>query len=189
MQNSNTVHAHPGSAAGDAMQNVEMGIPADSQVAVAYGYMTRAKQSLAHVTLDELEQTLPLPPNERILPLEDGEEYQYFLQVHTGPTSYSYSHVKCLVCRGYSTMASIMLRVGAEQTSDFRAEQSLGTAATLKCVVLLIGPSMSASRRNVVHVHRCYVMYTCYIKNETHTRYRYAIAPTSCLGCLTGTEQ
>ncbi len=63
------------------MQNVEVGIPADSQVAVACGYMTRAKQSLAHVTLDELEQTLPLPPDEKLLPLEDGEEYQYFLQV------------------------------------------------------------------------------------------------------------
>lgn len=99
MQNSITVHAHPGSAAGDAMQNVEMGIPADSQVAVACGYMTRAKQSLAHVTLDELEQTLPLPPNERILPLEDGEEYQYFLQVHIVQASYSYSHMKWLLCR------------------------------------------------------------------------------------------
>ncbi|KAL0054710.1 hypothetical protein WJX82_001301 [Trebouxia sp. C0006] len=47
--------------------------------------MTRAKQSLAHVTLDELEQTLPLPPDEKLLPLEDGEEYQYFLQaLNTG---------------------------------------------------------------------------------------------------------
>ena len=68
-------------AGSGTMQNVEVGIPADSQVAVACGYMTRAKQSLAHVTLDELEQTLPLPPDEKLLPLEDGEEYQYFLQV------------------------------------------------------------------------------------------------------------
>ena len=94
------MHSQPESAAGDAMQNVEMGIPADSQVAVACGYMTRAKQSLAHVTLDELEQTLPLPPHEKILPLEDGEEYQYFLQVHTCQASYSYSPMKRLLCRG-----------------------------------------------------------------------------------------
>lgn len=66
-----------------ALENVEIGIPADSQVAVACGYMTRAKQSLAHITLDELEQTLPLP-EEKLLPLEDGEEYQYFLQVRRG---------------------------------------------------------------------------------------------------------
>ena len=70
-------------SATDALQNVEIGIPADSQVAVACGYMTRAKQSLAHITLDELEQTLPLP-EEKLLPLEDGEEYQYFLQVRMG---------------------------------------------------------------------------------------------------------
>ena len=69
--------------ASDALQNIEIGIPADSQVAVACGYMTRAKQSLAHITLDELEQTLPLP-EEKLLPLEDGEEYQYFLQVCVG---------------------------------------------------------------------------------------------------------
>jgi len=82
MQRGNTaLQSEP--AGNDAMQNVEVGIPADSQVAVACGYMTRAKQSLAHVTLDELEQTLPLPPDEKLLPLEDGEEYQYFLQVST----------------------------------------------------------------------------------------------------------
>ena len=63
------------------LQHVEIGIPADSQVAKACGYMTRARQSLAHVTLDELEQTLPLPAEKEFLPLKDGEEYQYFLQV------------------------------------------------------------------------------------------------------------
>lgn len=73
-------HRQQPASASDALQNVEIGIPADSQVAVACGYMTRAKQSLAHITLDELEQTLPLP-EEKLLPLEDGEEYQYFLQV------------------------------------------------------------------------------------------------------------
>ncbi len=82
MQRGNTV-LQPEPAGNGATQNVEVGIPADSQVAVACGYMTRAKQSLAHVTLDELEQTLPLPPDEKLLPLEDGEEYQYFLQVST----------------------------------------------------------------------------------------------------------
>ena len=66
--------------ANTALQTVEIGIPADNQVAVACGYMTRAKHSLAHITLDELEQTLPLP-EEKLLPLEDGEEYQYFLEV------------------------------------------------------------------------------------------------------------
>lgn len=76
-------HQEQAAPAGDALQNVEIGIPADSQVAVACGYMTRAKQSLAHITLDELEQTLPLP-EEKLLPLEDGEEYQYFLQVCVG---------------------------------------------------------------------------------------------------------
>ncbi len=82
---SSTLHqlAQPAPAASYGLQNVEIGIPADSQVAVACGYMTRAKQSLAHVTLDELEQTLPLPPDETFLPLEDGEEYQYFLHVST----------------------------------------------------------------------------------------------------------
>lgn len=72
--------SHSGPAAHVALQNVEIGIPADSQVAKACGYMTRAKHSLAHITLDELEQTLPLPP-EKLLPLEDGEEYQFFLHV------------------------------------------------------------------------------------------------------------
>lgn len=76
------VHQHQQQtmSANSALQKVEIGIPADNQVAVACGYMTRAKQSLAHMTLDELEQTLPLP-EEKLLPLEDGEEYQYFLQV------------------------------------------------------------------------------------------------------------
>ena len=69
--------------ASTSLQNVEIGIPADNQVAVACGYMTRAKHSLAHITLDELEQTLPLP-DEKLLPLEDGEEYQYFLEVKAG---------------------------------------------------------------------------------------------------------
>ena len=76
-------HCQEPAPASDALQNVEIGIPADSQVAVACGYMTRAKQSLAHITLDELEQTLILP-EEKLLPLEDGEEYQYFLQVRMG---------------------------------------------------------------------------------------------------------
>ena len=72
--------AYPHPPADHGFGTVEIGIPADSQVAVACGYMTRAKHSLAHITLDELEQTLPLP-EEKMLPLEDGEEYQYFLQV------------------------------------------------------------------------------------------------------------
>ena len=76
-------HRQQPASASDALQNVEIGIPVDSQVAVACGYMTRAKQSLAHITLDELEQTLPLP-EEKLLPLEDAEEYQYFLQVRMG---------------------------------------------------------------------------------------------------------
>lgn len=42
-----------------------------------------------------------------------------------------------------------MLRVGAEQI----VEQSLSTAATLKFIMLLTEPSMSASRRNVIRVH------------------------------------
>ena len=77
----NQQQPHSQAAASSMAQDVEIGIPADSQVAKACGYMTRAKQSLAHMTLDELEETLPLPAEESILPLEDGEEYQYFLQV------------------------------------------------------------------------------------------------------------
>ena len=72
--------------ASSTLQNVEIGIPADDQVAVGCGYMTRAKHSLAHMTLDELEQTLPLP-EEKLLPLEDGEEYQYFLEVSMIPSA------------------------------------------------------------------------------------------------------
>lgn len=67
---------------GEQLQLVELGMPADSQV-VSYQYLTRAKHSLAHVTLDELEETLQLP-EEQLLPLEEGEEYENFLQVSVG---------------------------------------------------------------------------------------------------------
>jgi len=94
------IELQPEPAGSGAMQNVEVGIPADSQVAVACGYMTRAKQSLAHVTLDELEQTLPLPPDEKLLPLEDGEEYQYFLQVSIHASTPATKACLCFFCLG-----------------------------------------------------------------------------------------
>ena len=65
--------------AGKQLQTVELGLPADSQV-VSYEYFTRAKHSLAHVTIDELEEILQLP-EEQLLPLEEVDVYENFLEV------------------------------------------------------------------------------------------------------------
>lgn len=64
---------------GKQLQAEGLGMPADSQV-ISYQYLTRAKHSLAHITIDELEQNMPLP-NEQLIPLEEGEEYENFLEV------------------------------------------------------------------------------------------------------------
>lgn len=71
----------PQMAGQQQLQAVGLGMPADDQV-VSYQYLTRAKHSLAHVTIDELEQRMPLP-EEQLIPLEEGEEYENFLEVHT----------------------------------------------------------------------------------------------------------
>ena len=72
-------NALPQHMAGSQLQAVELGLPADSQV-VSYQYLTRAKHSLAHVTIDELEETLQLP-EEQLLPLEEVDVYENFLEV------------------------------------------------------------------------------------------------------------
>ena len=79
--------ALPQQVAGKELKTVELGMPADSQV-VSYQYLTRARHSLAHVTLDELEERLQLP-EEQLLPLEEGEEYENFLEARQSTHQHS----------------------------------------------------------------------------------------------------
>ena len=87
--------ALPLQVASKELKTVELGMPADSQV-VSYQYLTRARHSLAHVTLDELEERLQLP-EEQLLPLEEGEEYENFLEARQ--STYQHSPVSHSILR------------------------------------------------------------------------------------------